>query len=126
MSRGYLCYKGLYADEMQNHPGRLLQTVKRQPDGSYRPIDTEVALDEIAERMADLMADHGKDAIALYTGGSSYLTSTAWMMLPMFRKALGTNANYSTATIDLHEVSKARTWSAAYKTSQATGIENPR
>lgn len=100
MSRGYLCYKGLYADEMQNHPDRLLQTVKRQPDGSYRPIDTEVALDEIAGRMADLMADHGKDAIALYTGGSAYLTSTAWMMLPMFRKALGTNANYSTATID--------------------------
>lgn len=100
MSRGYLCYKGLYGEEMQNSPDRLLHTVKRQPDGSHRPIDTEQALDEIAERMAALMARHGKDAIALYTGAHSYLTASAWMMLPMFRKALGTNANYSTATID--------------------------
>ena len=100
MSRGYLCYKGLYADEMQNSPDRLLHTVKRRPDGSYTPIDTEQALDEIAERMAALIERHGKDAIALYTGAHSYLTASAWMMLPMFRKALGTNANYSTATID--------------------------
>ncbi|MFA5494897.1 MAG: molybdopterin-dependent oxidoreductase [Porticoccaceae bacterium] len=126
MSRGYLCYKGLYADEMENSPHRLLHTVKRMPDGDYQPIDTEQALDEIAERMGELIDRYGKDAIALYTGGHSYLTATAWMMLPMFRKALGTNANYSTATIDQSAkfvaVERLGAWAAGKHTIDSSDV----
>ncbi|KJS07116.1 MAG: hypothetical protein VR73_09405 [Gammaproteobacteria bacterium BRH_c0] len=100
MSNGYLCYKGLYADEVQNSPDRLMHTVKRMADGSYQRIDSEQALDEIADKMRALIAEHGRDSIALYKGGHSYLTATAMIMLPMFREALGTNSYYSTATID--------------------------
>lgn len=100
LSNGYICYKGLYAAEMNNHPERLLHTVKRMPNGDYQRIDTEQALDEIADKMRDIIEQHGKDAIATYTGSHTYLTATAWIMLPMFRDALGTQSYYSTATID--------------------------
>lgn len=100
MSNGYACVKGLHADEMHNSPDRLLHTMKRMPDGGYSRIDTELALDEIAEKLASLIDRYGPDTVATYTGAHSWLTATAWMMVPMFRSAMGTSSNYSTTTID--------------------------
>jgi anaerobic selenocysteine-containing dehydrogenase len=100
LSKGYACYKGLYADEMHNHPERLLHTMKRTKDGEYVRIDTEQALDEIAAKIKTIISESGNDAVASYTGSHTYLTSSAWIMLPMFRQALGTSSYYSTATID--------------------------
>ena len=37
-SRGYVCFKGLQAEEMHHGPQRLLRPLKRQPDGSYAEI----------------------------------------------------------------------------------------
>lgn len=71
LSNGYICYKGLYADEMHNNPKRLLHTVKKQTDGSFAAIDTEQALDEIAARMQQIIDESGRDAIGLYTGAHS-------------------------------------------------------
>jgi anaerobic selenocysteine-containing dehydrogenase len=100
MSHGYACFKGVNADQMHNGADRLLHTVKRRPDGSFVRIDTETALDEIAARLQATIDRDGPDAVALYTGAGSYLTSTMWIMLPMFRQALGTRSYFTTATID--------------------------
>lgn len=100
MSNGYACMKGLHSDEMHNGADRLLHTMKRMPDGGFARIAVEDALDEIAEKLRILIDRHGPDSVALFTGANSFLTSTAWMMLPMFRAAIGTQSNYSTATID--------------------------
>ena len=48
LSRGYVCFKGLQAEEAHHGPQRLLRPLKRQPDGSFAEIDSEQALDEIA------------------------------------------------------------------------------
>jgi anaerobic selenocysteine-containing dehydrogenase len=100
MSRGYACFKGLQADEMHNGSERLLHTLKRMPDGGFAHIDTETALDEIAEKMAAIVERHGPDAVALYQGAGTFLTSTAYMAMPMFREALGTGSYFTTSTID--------------------------
>jgi anaerobic selenocysteine-containing dehydrogenase len=100
MSNGYACFKGIHADEMHNGAERLRHTLKRMPDGSFVRIDSETALDEIAAKMQAIIDREGRDAISLYTGAGSYLTSTVYMMLPMFREALGTRSYFTTATID--------------------------
>ncbi len=100
MSNGYACFKGLHADQMHNGPERLLHTMKMMPDGTHQRIDTEQALDEIAAKMREIIDADGPDAIATYTGAGAVLTATAYMILPMFRAALGTRSNFSTATID--------------------------
>src|SRR5437016_3139016 len=55
LSQGYICSKGLSAGEQHNEPSRILRPLKRQPDGSYVEIDSEQALDEIAEKLRTII-----------------------------------------------------------------------
>ena len=56
MSRGYVCFKGLQAEEAHHGPSRLLRPLKRQADGSQGeirslyPRRSATAPDCIAER----------------------------------------------------------------------------
>ena len=49
MWNGYVCFKGLQAEEFHHGPQRLLRPLKRQPDGSFAEISSEQALDEIGK-----------------------------------------------------------------------------
>ena len=49
MSKGYMCFKGLQAEDAHHGPARLLHPLKRMPDGSFKQIALETALDEIAD-----------------------------------------------------------------------------
>lgn len=97
---GFACFKGLRAVEAQNSANRVLRPMKRMPDGSLAPIALETALDEIAERLAKIKANHGGEAIAGYKGGGGYFTSSAVVMLNAFLRGLGSPKSYSSATID--------------------------
>lgn len=68
-SAGYTCEKAMRLDLYQNGPHRLTTPLKRQADGSYREIDWDTALDEIAARLAALRDEHGGDTIFFYGGG---------------------------------------------------------
>jgi len=46
MTQGYACFKGLQAPAALYGEDRILEPLKRQPDGSFAPIDLETALDE--------------------------------------------------------------------------------
>jgi anaerobic selenocysteine-containing dehydrogenase len=97
---GYACFKGLVANEGHNSPERFTQPMKRMPDGTLAPIDPEVALDEIAQRIAALVETDGPGAIAGYRGGGAFFTSSSVMMIPGFLAALGSPKAYSSVTID--------------------------
>ena len=43
MSKGYMCFKGLQAEEAHHGPARLLHPLKRRPDGTFAPIALEAA-----------------------------------------------------------------------------------
>ena len=59
---GYTCIKGRHLPEQHNHPERLRSSLKRMPDSSFQPISSEQALDEIAERLSAIIAEHGPRA----------------------------------------------------------------
>ena len=56
---GYTCIKGRDLPAQHRHPDRLLHSRKRQPDGSYVPIPVQDAMDEIAAKLQQILADHG-------------------------------------------------------------------
>lgn len=68
-SAGYTCNKALRLDHYQNGVTRLTTPLRRETDGTFRPIDWDTAIAEIAARLAALRDDHGGDSILFYGGG---------------------------------------------------------
>jgi anaerobic selenocysteine-containing dehydrogenase len=99
MSRGYVCFKGLQAEEAHHGPARLLRPLKRQPDGSFVEIPSEQALDEIAAKLGGVLARHGPEGVAAFVGTQGVLIST-WPMVLSFLEAVGSPQYFSTHTID--------------------------
>jgi len=99
-SIGYICSKGATSPEAHTDASRILQPLKRQPDGSFRPIGLEQALDEIAAKLKVILANDGPDAIAGFRGTGGFFTTAGLAMLPAWLAALGSNKLYTTLTID--------------------------
>ncbi len=99
VSQGYLCFKGLQAEEFHHGPQRLLRPLKRQPDGEYVEIGVEQALDEIAGKLRQIVAKGGPRAVAGFKGTAGVNVTTHMIQLD-FLQALGSDQFYSVNTID--------------------------
>lgn len=97
---GYCCTRGQAAADHIRHPDRLLHSMKRQPDGSYRPIPVELAMDEIAERVSAIIKEHGPNALAAYFGTYSAPYPGSGLLAGGLVKMLGSSMIFSSATID--------------------------
>lgn len=100
---GYTCPKGRALPEQHAHPERLLQSMKRsgdEPDGRFEPIDSERAIDEIAERLSEIIERHGPRSVAVYTGTFSFPYPAAAPMAMAFFDAIGSPMRFTSATID--------------------------
>ena len=75
ISAGYACFKGLQAAETYHGPARLHHPLKRMPDGSFVPLPLEQALDEIAAAIGQIRKTGGDDAVALFKGSGSVMTT---------------------------------------------------
>lgn len=100
VSKGYTCLKGRAEPERIHHPDRLLAPQKRVA-GRVESIRPEQALDEIAEKLSDIVAEHGPDAVAVYTGCGGHRTGNGgpWFVR-RFTDALGSKRLYTSFTID--------------------------
>jgi anaerobic selenocysteine-containing dehydrogenase len=99
--KGFCCVKGQNFGAQRNNPNRLLHSQKRQPDGSYQPIPAQQAMDEIAQKLAQLRADHGARSVALYSGTFAAAASAINSAIETaFMKALGSPMGFSSNTID--------------------------
>ncbi|MCP4688646.1 MAG: molybdopterin-dependent oxidoreductase [Desulfobacterales bacterium] len=67
-SRGRICAKASAAVDLVYHPDRLLRPLKKRPDGSFRPISLERAMDEIAGAMERIRDKHGARSLGAWTG----------------------------------------------------------
>lgn len=65
---GYTCPKGRALAEQHTAETRLLHSLKRSADGSFERIGAEQAMDEIAEKIGDLVERHGPRSVAMYFG----------------------------------------------------------
>jgi anaerobic selenocysteine-containing dehydrogenase len=97
---GFTCPKGRALPALHNKPDRLLHSLKRQADGSFRPIPTDVAIAEIAAKLEDIVARHGPRSVAGFLGNPGVeQIATAPMMMSLLR-ALGSPMFFTMATLD--------------------------
>ena len=68
-SRGYICNKAAQINFYQSAKDRIAQPQRRRADGGYDTISWDVAIQEIAIKMAAIKETHGGDKIFRYGGG---------------------------------------------------------
>ncbi len=71
-NKGSLCPKGVVAYQQQQHPDRLLYPLMRKL-GKGSPLERvswDEALDYVTGRWKAIQSEHGRDAIAVYSGSS--------------------------------------------------------
>ncbi|MFZ4689669.1 MAG: molybdopterin-containing oxidoreductase family protein [Polymorphobacter sp.] len=96
---GYTCIKGRQLADAHNHETRLLHHQKRTPTG-LQPIATVAAMDEIANRLSALVAQHGPHSVAVYCGTYAFQNSAAMFTAHAFAKGLGTRNYFTSVTLD--------------------------
>ena len=97
---GYSCIKGRALPEQHTHPDRLLRSLKRRPDGSFEPIGSSQAMDEIAARLQSILEAHGPLAIANYGGTYGQVHPATAPMQIGFMNAIGSPRRFTSMTID--------------------------
>ncbi len=97
---GFICPKGRALTAMHNDPNRLTHCLKRQPDGGYKPISSDQAVDEISDKLSEIIAKHGPRAVAGFTGGPSVEQPAGAPMMLAFLRAIGSPMSFTAATFD--------------------------
>jgi anaerobic selenocysteine-containing dehydrogenase len=74
------CIKGLSYVERAHSPQRVVQPMRRGPDGQFRPIAWTDAIELIATKLEDVRARFGPQSVLYYTGsGTKGLLNSAGM-----------------------------------------------
>jgi anaerobic selenocysteine-containing dehydrogenase len=116
VTQGYACSKGVSSGEVHRRADRILQPLKRDRDGSLRPIGLEAALDEIAEKIDALVDRFGPHSVAGFLGTTGYFNVPGSSMFVAWLEALGSRSFFSSFTIDCSNKAVTRgrlgAWSA--------------
>ena len=94
-SRGFLCPKGVAIKELHHDPDRL-----RAPLVEGREATWDEAFGYIAQRLPELRAEHGDDAVAVYLGNPAAHGLAAILYGRVLIKALGTRNVFTASTVD--------------------------
>ncbi|GFM17340.1 MULTISPECIES: molybdopterin-containing oxidoreductase family protein [Mycobacteriaceae] len=100
MFQGYTCAKGRALPEIHNDPKRLLHSRKRQTDGTYARIGSEQAMEEIAEKLREILAAHGPRSVAMYLGTNGLPYPASALMGNAFMRGIGSPMFFTANTID--------------------------
>jgi anaerobic selenocysteine-containing dehydrogenase len=99
LSRGHICPKGPAMREIQEDPDRLRHPVRRTASGWER-VSWEQALGEVASRLHDVQARHGRDAVGVYLGNPLGHNHGALLMAQAFLVALGSRNRFDANSQD--------------------------
>jgi len=95
VNEGGLCLKGWSAAETLRHPDRLLSPLARNAEGALEPVSWEIAIERIASAMRSTQTRYGRDAVAVF-GGGSLTNEKAYLLGKFARVALRTsNIDYN-------------------------------
>jgi len=99
MYGGYTCIKGRQLVEQMYQSERLVNPLKKV-GASFEAIDSATALDEIAQQLQAIVAEHGPRAVATYNGTYAFQNSAQLAVSRNWHDALGSNSYYTSVTID--------------------------
>lgn len=100
LTRGYICSKGRESPAIHHGENRLQHSQMRRPDGSFAAIETDQALDEIAEKLNSILREDGPDSVALFLGTYVLFGALTSPMARGWLNAIGSKSLYTTGTID--------------------------
>ncbi|WP_242123862.1 molybdopterin-dependent oxidoreductase [Sphingobium sp. Sx8-8] len=100
LSQGFTCPKGRRGGELLAGPSRLTQSLKKQPDGSFAPIDPLVAAAEIGARLTEIIGESGAESAGMFRGTQQAFNSLTRSIAAAWWKGVGSHKIFSTMTID--------------------------
>lgn len=99
LTKGYLCAKGRALGEAHHSPMRV--------DGAFagrgtarRAVSVDEAHADLADRLAAIVAEHGLGSVGVFHGTGAFQDGPGGWAARRFKKVLGTDQLYSTATVD--------------------------
>lgn len=96
---GYTCAKGRAMPSFVNHRDRLLTSLRRRFDGSFEPVAVSTAMDEIAHRLTDILAEYGPRAVASYHG-TQLQNVPGLALMRAFMDSIASPMSFSAFTLD--------------------------
>ena len=100
LTRGFTCIKGRHFADLCTDPARLLSSRRRTTSGRFEDVAIDIAIAEIAARLQDVIASHGPDAVALYTGTQAAMASLTLPFTLAFWKTIGSRMKFSSMSVD--------------------------
>jgi anaerobic selenocysteine-containing dehydrogenase len=97
---GYTCIKGRQLPEQFATPKRVKRTLKQTSTGDFEPIPADQAMDEIADKVQQLIRDYGPRSVATYVGSYGYQNSAALHVAKAWHQSVGSPSYYTSVTID--------------------------
>ena len=98
-SRGFLCPKSQGLKQLHEDPDRLTRPLVRR-DGELVEASWEEAFSAIDAGLSRVLADGGRDAVAVYVGNPAAHSLGPTLYGTAFLKALGSKNIYSASTVD--------------------------
>jgi anaerobic selenocysteine-containing dehydrogenase len=98
-SRGFICPKGASLGALHHDPDRLRKPMVRR-DGELVEVSWDEAFAEIDRRLPAIIAEHGREAVAVYAGNPAVHNTPTSLYGPAFYKALNTKNFYTAGTVD--------------------------
>ena len=99
LSRGFICPKAYGIKQLHEDPDRLVTPLVRR-DGELVEATWDEAFEEIARRLPPLIAEHGKNAVAVYVGNPNAHNLSALLYGPVWLRVLGSQNVYTASTVD--------------------------
>ncbi|HEU0203331.1 MAG TPA: molybdopterin-dependent oxidoreductase, partial [Burkholderiaceae bacterium] len=99
LSKGYICPKAVALKDLHEDPDRLRTPLVKR-NGRFEPASWDEAYAEIERRLPPLIAQHGRDAVAVVLGNPSAHKIGLLLYQQRLIKALGTMNIYSASTLD--------------------------
>jgi anaerobic selenocysteine-containing dehydrogenase len=98
-SEGYVCPKGVALKDLHEDPDRLRAPMVREGD-TWREATWDEAFAIIEQRLLHVIDEHGRSAVAVFSGNPSVHNISLSLYASSFIRALSTPNFYSASTVD--------------------------
>ncbi len=98
-SHGFICPKGSTLRQLHDDPDWLRRPMVKRA-GRFVEVTWDEAFAEIEARLAPLVDQHGRDAVAIYVGNPNAHALSGLLYLRPLIRALGTTNVFSASTVD--------------------------